>query len=192
MSDYFSTWSLIRTSGFLAYYLMALSLAIGLLSSFSVMKKKKAMFISLHQSTGWAGLLTILFHILLIWQDQYVPYSLKELFIPFLAKNEPFLSALGTISFYLFFIVIGSSDFFIKKMGIKRWKKLHIAVIPAWMMMVFHGILIGTDSTKPWALFLYAAGIVGIAIIGLLRLLNTAVEQPARQQRKPLNQQRQP
>lgn len=171
MTDYLSLWTLIRASGFLAFYFMSFSLAFGLLSSFSVMKKKKASFISLHQTSGWLGLLTTLFHILLIWQDQYVPYSFGELLVPFMAKHETVYSALGTLSFYLFLVVIGSSDFFFKKMGIKRWKKVHLAVIPAWVLMVIHGLAIGTDSSKPWAMFIYASAIAVMIVLGFIRYM---------------------
>ncbi|WML40064.1 ferric reductase-like transmembrane domain-containing protein [Neobacillus sp. OS1-2] len=173
MSDFFSVWTLIRVSGFLAFYFMTLSLAIGLFSSFSIMKKKKARFLSYHQTSGWYGLLTILFHILLIWQDQYVPYSLRELFVPFMAKNEPLFSGLGTLSFYLFLIVIGSSDFFIKKMGVKKWKKIHFAVIPAWIFMLVHGLAIGTDSSEPWALLIYLLSSSFILVLLFMRIVES-------------------
>jgi methionine sulfoxide reductase heme-binding subunit len=171
MSEYFSNWTLIRASGFLAFYFMTLSLSLGLIGSFSIMKRKKATLGSLHQTSGWYGLLTILFHILLVWQDDFVPYSLLQLLIPFYAKNEPINSGLGTLSFYLFLLVIVSSDFLIKKLGLKNWKKLHLAVMPAWLFMVLHGIAIGTDSSEPWAIILYAVGMAIVLLLIVLRYL---------------------
>jgi sulfoxide reductase heme-binding subunit YedZ len=173
LNEYFSVWSLIRCSGFLAYFFMTMSLVFGLLTSFSVMKKKKAALIMYHQTSGWYGLLTIIFHMTLLWRDTFVPYSLTELFVPFSAKNAPVYSALGILSFYLFILVIGTSDFFIKKLGRERWKKIHLAVIPAWLMMVVHGLAIGTDASKPWALFLYAGGVSLILVLGLLRYFDS-------------------
>lgn len=175
MNEIFSIWTLIRASGLLAFYFMTISLAFGLLSSLSIMKKKKTMLVSIHQTGGWYGLLTIVFHMMLIWQDKYVPYSLGEILLPFSAKNAPILSALGTLSFYFFSLVIVSSDFFIKKLGIKRWKKLHFYVIPAWILMVIHGLAIGTDSSKPWALFIYASGCSTIVIIGFIRYIESVL-----------------
>ena len=68
-------------------------------------------------------------------------------------------SAIGTISFYLFLIVIATSDFLMKKLGRNLWGKIHILVIPAWILMVLHGVFIGTDSNQPWAAFLYGGGV---------------------------------
>lgn len=184
MMDYLSVWTLIRVSGLTAFYFLTLSLALGLLSSFSIMKKKKGILVSLHQTSGWYGLLLIVFHMVLIWQDQYVPYSLVGLLIPFTADNEPILSGLGTISFYLFLLVIGSSDFFMKKLGIKKWKKLHLAVIPAWLLMVIHGLAIGTDSSEPWALLLYAAAIAVIIVLMLIRHFDSLYGKQAAEPRR--------
>lgn len=175
MIEFFSVWSLIRTSGFLAFFFMTLALAFGLLNSFAILKKRKAMLLAYHQTSGWFGFLTIVFHMTLIWKDTYVPYSLTELLVPFSAKNASFFSALGTIAFYLFLIVIGSSDFFIKKLGHERWKKVHMAVIPAWVLMVVHGLTIGTDSSKSWAVFIYAAGIILILFLALFRYMESLV-----------------
>jgi sulfoxide reductase heme-binding subunit YedZ len=175
-SEYLSTWIWIRASGFLAFYFMTLSLSFGLLSSFSIMKKKKARLIALHQTSGWMGLLTIMFHMLLILQDKYAPYSLIELLLPLAAKNKPLFSALGTLSFYLFLLVIVTSDFWIKKLGIKLWRKIHLTVIPAWMLMLVHGVVIGTDSREPWAIFLYASSCSLISVLGLIRYLETSYQ----------------
>lgn len=177
MIEYFSVWSLIRASGFLAYFFMTLALAFGLLNSLSIMKKVKPVLLVYHQTSGWFGLLTIVFHMTLIWKDQFVPYSLSELLIPFTANNAPVFSALGTISFYLFLLVIGTSDFFIKKLGRKRWKKVHMVVLPAWVLMAVHGLTIGTDSTKSWALAIYAAGIVLVLFLAFLRSMDSLMGQ---------------
>lgn len=173
MSDFSLVWTLIRVSGFLGFYFMSLSLSIGLLSSLSLMKRKKAKLVSLHQASGWYGLLAIIFHMLLIWQDQYVPYSLGDILIPFYAKHEPVYSALGTLSFYLFLMVIGSSDFFIKKLGLKFWKNIHFAVIPAWIFMLIHGLAIGTDSSEPWALLIYLFCSSFIIVLLFIRIIES-------------------
>lgn len=175
MNTFFTVWTFIRLSGLLGFYLLTLSLIFGLLSSLSFMKKRKILLTTLHQTSGWYGLLTVIFHIILIWRDQYVPYSLAEIFLPFSAQNKPVLSALGTLSFYLFFIVIGSSDFFMKRLGIKNWKRIHLTVIPAWVLMTVHSLLIGTDSSRAWALFLYGSTGSLIVILLILRLTESVL-----------------
>ncbi|WP_052352737.1 ferric reductase-like transmembrane domain-containing protein [Neobacillus dielmonensis] len=172
MISYFTTWTLIRTSGFLAYYLLTLSLCLGLLGNLSVTKKKKGLFITLHQASGWYGLLAIVFHMMLLWQDEFVPYSIAGLLVPFFAQNEPIYSALGTFAFYLFFLVIGSSDFFMRNLGIRKWRKLHYAVLPAWVMIMIHGTALGTDTKEPWAFGLYIAGSAALIFLSTIRYID--------------------
>jgi len=169
ISAYFSTWNLIRISGFLAYFLFTLSLSAGLISRLSAFQKKKSFMIVLHEMSGWAGLLTTVFHMTALTIDQYAPYKLKEIIIPFMAEYAPVSSAFGTISFFLFTIVLASSDFFKQRLGVQIWKKLHFIVIPAWILMLLHGIIIGTDSNLAWATALYTAGAILVMTLYLFR-----------------------
>jgi len=167
--DLFSNWNLIRVSGFLAYFLLTLSIMAGLMQKISSFKNQKQLMMERHKISGWIGMLTIVFHGTLLLVDHYVPYKISELIIPFAAENEPFLSGIGTISFYLFLIVMATSDFFMKKLGFKLWKKLHFLVIPAWVFMILHGIFIGTDSDQVWAIFIYCLGIVFVTTLLIIR-----------------------
>lgn len=125
--------------------------------------------LELHNTSGWFGMLTVIFHAALLIVDKYMPYQVHEILIPFAAKNDPFFSALGTISMYLFLLTLATSDFFMKKLGQSLWKKIHLLVLPAWMLMVLHGILIGTDSAQSWAAFLYGGGVILILTLIIFR-----------------------
>ena len=151
--DWLSTWNLIRTSGFLAYFLFTFSIAAGLMNRLFIFQKQKQLMLELHKISGWTGMLTVVFHATLLLVDTYVPYQIWGILIPFSAEYAPVFSALGTISFYLFLLTLATSDFFIKTLGRSLWKKIHFLVIPAWILMILHGILIGTDSAKTWAAF---------------------------------------
>ncbi|NMD71412.1 iron reductase [Bacillus sp. DNRA2] len=169
VNEYLSTWNLIRLSGFLSYFLLTISLVFGFLQAFAGLKKRKGEFLLVHQNSGWLGLLVIVFHMLMLFWDQYIEYPLLSILIPFSAENEPFYSGLGTISFYLFLIIIGSSDFFMKKLGRTVWKKVHLLAIPAWLLMAIHGIMIGTDSQEGWAKLIYIVSIAVILILGIAK-----------------------
>lgn len=166
-----SNWVLIRLSGFLSYFLFTCSIGAGLMSRFSLFQKQKPLMIALHQSSGWAGLLAVIFHMTLLWRDRFVAYQLFEIFVPFSSNHAPIQSALGAMSFYLFLLVIATSDFLMKKLGRNRWGKIHLLVIPAWILMVLHGVFIGTDSNQPWAAFLYGGGVfLVITLLGFRHL----------------------
>lgn len=178
--DWLSNWNLVRASGFLAYILLSLSIAAGLIRRVPSFQKQKSLFMELHKTSGWTGVLTVVFHATLLLLNHYVPYKIEDLLIPFEADNAPGLSALGTISFYLFFIVMFTSEFFMKKLGHKLWLNIHLLVIPAWVLSVLHGVFIGTDSNEPWAIFIYVIGIVIVVALIIYRYLVQPEDTPKR------------
>lgn len=168
----FSNWNLIRASGFLAYFLLTLSIVAGIMQKLSSFRHQEPLLKAMHDFSGWIGTLTVVFHAILLLFNHYVPYQIREILIPFAAKNDPLYSALGTISFYFFFIVMATSDFFMQKLGFKLWKKIHFLVIPAWVFMMIHSILSGTDSNQPWAIFIYSAGIILVGALLVIRYID--------------------
>lgn len=176
LSEYFSTWNLIRTSGFLAYFLFTFSISAGLMGRLSAFEKKKPLMMELHKVSGWTGLLTTIFHMTILSLDRYSPYEWKEILIPFISQKEPISSAFGTISFYLFIIIIGVSDFLRKHLGVRIWKKIHFAVIPAWILMLIHGTMIGTDSDLPWASSMYTGSTILVITLIILRYLEGKIK----------------
>jgi DMSO/TMAO reductase YedYZ heme-binding membrane subunit len=171
MSELLTVWNFIRLSGLLAYLLLTISVICGIVSSLPILKKKKGDLLALHQMSGWVGFLSILFHLIFIWQDNYVDYTISEILLPFADNEYPFASGIGVIAFYLFFLVVFSSDFMLKRLGKARWKWIHFSVFPAWVLMTLHGILIGTDSTETWVKLLYAASISLVILFLAVRLL---------------------
>ena len=109
--DWLSTWNLIRTSGFLAYFLFTFSIAAGLMGRLSIFQKQKLLMLELHKTSGWIGMLTTIFHAALLVVDAYVPYQVGEILLPFSAENSPVLSAFGTISLYFFLLTMATSIF---------------------------------------------------------------------------------
>ncbi|MBA4537363.1 ferric reductase-like transmembrane domain-containing protein [Bacillus aquiflavi] len=182
-----SVWNLIRLSGFLAFFYLTMSIFFGMLSSFSWLKRKKGLFHHFHLLNGWIGFLAIIFHIVILLYDQYIQYSLSELFIPFTATHKPISSGLGTISFFLFLFILLAADFWMKSMNRTVWKALHLLVYPAWLLMFIHGILIGTDSAQTWAVVLYGSSFVVIVLLFGLKLLEISTLQKHPQMRKRLS-----
>ncbi|WP_068984587.1 ferric reductase-like transmembrane domain-containing protein [Lysinibacillus xylanilyticus] len=161
-----STWEWIRLLGFLAYFYFTISIIFGLLRKSSFVKSHKNLIYHIHQNAGWLGLVTVIGHMLVLLIDHYKPYSLVEALVPFSAEYESILSALGTIAFYLFLMVIMTSDLWMRTMNRSLWKKLHFLVLPAWVLSLAHGVLIGTDSENAFVIMLYvASGAVTLLIL---------------------------
>lgn len=159
-----STWEWIRVLGFLAYFYFTVAVIFGLLRKSSYVKSQKNLIYQIHQSASWMGFITLLAHMLVLMIDTYEPYSIVALLVPFASDYQTFSSTLGTIGFYLFLLVMFTSDLLLTKINRKLWKFLHLLVLPAWLLSLAHGLFIGTDSSNPLVLLFYGVT-AGIAIL---------------------------
>lgn len=166
-----SIWEWIRLLGFIAYFYFTVSIIFGLLRKSPTVKSHKNLLFQLHQSAGWFGFVALIVHMLLLIIDRYEPYRIAELLIPFASDYKPVLSGLGTIAFYLFLIVFLTSDIFIRKMKFPIWKLVHIAVLPAWVLSLVHGIFIGTDTQNPIVILFYSSTVTTVVIVFFIRYI---------------------
>jgi methionine sulfoxide reductase heme-binding subunit len=153
-------WIAIRATGLTGYFLLTLSLLMGI---YSHIPRKRGSILGFHQIIGQVALLFIGIHAYLLIFDNYEPFSVSELLIPFSASYEPILSGLGTIAVYLLIIVILTSDF-MKKVGRSAWKKAHYLVFPLWFLSVIHGLFLGTDTESLWAVALYGGSVLIVSM----------------------------
>jgi methionine sulfoxide reductase heme-binding subunit len=168
----FDTWHIIRLLGFLAYFFFSMSLVFGMLSRISAFKKKKGIFNLIHMSSSWAGLFSVLGHMLVLLIDHYQPYTILEIMVPFEAHYETLASALGTIAFFIFLIVLFTSDVLIAKMKRSTWKWIHLMVFPSWVLMLLHGVIIGTDSSTLWGAGVYGGSVIIIVLLFVAKAMD--------------------
>lgn len=161
----FSVWTTTRASGITSYLFLFISTVAGITMGLRLIKNKaKPIVLTIHQSAGWFGFLFGMIHGSVLWFDQYVSYSISELLIPFTSDSHPILTGLGTLSFYITFLVILSSDL-MKKLGKKAWKMTHMLAFPGYFLSLVHGLLIGSDSHYPWAQVMYwSTGIIVVLL----------------------------
>ncbi|MGE7090668.1 ferric reductase-like transmembrane domain-containing protein [Lysinibacillus sp. NPDC048646] len=150
-----TTWEWIRLLGFLAYFYFTISIIFGCLRKSLFVKSHKNLIYHIHINAGWLGLLTVIAHMLVLVLDNYEPYTLIEILIPFLADYQTIASGLGTIAFYLFLIVLMTSDVWIRTMRRSIWKNIHFLVLPAWLLSLIHGVLIGSDTANGLIIIFY-------------------------------------
>lgn len=162
-----STWEWIRIAGFLAYFYFTVAVIFGLLRKSASIKSAKNLIYHTHIYASWGGFFALIAHMLLLMIDTYQPYSISDLLIPFSNDYAPILSGFGIIAFYLFLIVIFTSDILIKKLKRNIWKGIHFLVLPAWGFSLLHGLFIGTDRDNPLILLFYiiTASLTGLVVI---------------------------
>jgi methionine sulfoxide reductase heme-binding subunit len=169
-----STWSLIRSSGIVAYLLLSLSVAAGLYVS--IRKRyggKGTMWSFFHIAVGnWALYLSI-FHGILVSYDTYVGFQWRELLIPFASHYKTFAMAMGTLGLYALIITVFTSEFR-QAIGMSRWQKLHRINPLLYIMVTVHGILTGTDTGTYWGLYMYLSSALVIMILLYFRFRSSS------------------
>lgn len=176
-------WYLARIAGLLAYLLLSLSIALGLLTSSRLARcwPGVAAAVDLHQFTGLLAIGLSAFHGLVLLGDRYLGFSPTQLLLPFAAQPyRPFWVGLGQVGFYLAALVIGSF-YWRQRIGPRVWRRVHYASFAVYLLVTAHGLAAGTDAGVPLVRLLYVASGLTILSLTAARVLNRPTGQ-----RRPL------
>ncbi|MEN2740211.1 hypothetical protein ABCS02_20635 [Microbacterium sp. X-17] len=170
-------YALIRALGLVAYGVFSLSLALGLASTSGggTLRAidRRAVRQLLHRSTAVVGLLVLALHVLLTILDTYIATPLSAVLIPFTSSYDTVALGIGSIALYAFVLatVSGALRLATARMISERgWRWLHRSAYAGWSLALLHGILAGPDTREPWALFVYASGVLVVMIGWIVRL----------------------
>ncbi|MGA2925001.1 MAG: ferric reductase-like transmembrane domain-containing protein [Solirubrobacteraceae bacterium] len=165
-------WITSRAAGFAALILASLAVCIGLLMSTKLLKRRGPDLIATHEILSLATIVAIAVHALALLGDQYLRPSLADIAIPFVSSYKSLWTSLGIVSGWSL-ILLGLSYYARRRIGAKRWRKLHRFTALAWLAGLVHALGEGTDAGQVW--FLAMVAIVTIPALGLLatRLLGT-------------------
>jgi predicted ferric reductase len=161
-------WYLSRASAMVAYGLLWLSMALGLIITNRLARLWPGgpIAFDLHQFASLMGLAFALFHALILMGDKYINYDLAQVLVPFnSAGYKPIWVGLGQIGFYLLAIV-GLSFYVRKRLGNRAWRLIHYLSFLTFALALLHGIFAGTDSTVVAIQIFYWA--TGAALLFLL------------------------
>ena len=142
-----TAWYFSRSSGTVAYLLLAGSTIWGLLLSTKLIKEQvpAALSLGMHNLLSWLAIFLTGLHALVLLADSYFTYTAANLLVPFTGPYRPGWVGLGIISFYL--MVLTSGSFYVRKrIGQKMWRRLHYLTFAAYLLATFHGVQAGTDS----------------------------------------------
>jgi predicted ferric reductase len=177
-------WYLSRASAMVAYGLLWLSMALGLIITNKMARVWPGgpIAFDLHQFASLIGLAFALFHALILLGDKYINYDLAQVLVPFNSSGyRPVWVGLGQIGFYLLTIV-GLSFYVRKRLGNRSWRLIHYLSFLTFALALLHGIFAGSDSTIVGIQLFY--WVTGASLLFLLvyRILITkfAVKKSAR------------
>jgi predicted ferric reductase len=168
-------WYLSRASAMLAYGVLWLSMAFGLIITNKLARLWPGgpVAFDLHQFASLMGLAFALFHALILMGDKYINYDLAQVLVPFNSTGyKPVWVGLGQIGFYLLAIV-GSSFYVRKRLGNRRWRLIHYLSFLTFALALLHGVFAGTDSSALVVRVFYWATGASLLFLFIYRVLIT-------------------
>jgi predicted ferric reductase len=164
-------WYLSRAAGFTAYLLIFLTVALGVAMSSRVSARVRRgnYTFDLHRFVSVLALAFSLFHVYILLGDRYFAFSVWDLSVPFRSPYRLWATTFGTVTLYLFVIVLVS--FYVRRfIGYRAWRTMHYLTFAMFVLATMHGIFAGTDTSAPWARLIYAGattivtGLIGFRV----------------------------
>jgi methionine sulfoxide reductase heme-binding subunit len=165
-------WLLARATGITAYVLLTLSVLAGLMVKARPfgMAIKPAHAVDLHKTLALLSLTALALHGITLVLDHTVEIGVLALLVPGTAPYRPFWTGMGVLAGELMLIVYVSFGLR-RRIGARNWRRLHWTTYGAFAAATAHGVMAGSDSSQPWALFLYLAAIGAVAMATAWRAL---------------------
>lgn len=165
-------WYLGRAAGFTLYLLLWLSVVTGLGLTTALLDRlipRDASWL-LHRVTTELAFVFLALHLLSLAIDPSVALGARGVLLPFMSDVRQPWTDLGIIAAWG---MVGlAASFSLRRLLRQRgWRLLHYAAFPLWVLALVHGLGVGTDSARLWALFLYLTTTAVVLFLALFRLL---------------------
>jgi len=183
-------WLVSRASGIVALILISLSVMIGLAMSSNALGRPgtKRILAKLHEHVAVTALLAIGGHGASLLGDHWLRPGLSGIAVPFAMAYRPAFTGIGIIGGYLA-LVLGPSFYLRRRIGARRWRRLHSLIAVAWMLSVVHAFGSGSDAHQLWLRVLALAPAIPIAYLFVVRIFKPT---PSRQRHSVEHARRRP
>jgi predicted ferric reductase len=187
-------WYITRAAGLTSYFLLWLSMVWGIAISTKLFQPNVGITYSydFHEYLSLLGLGFVLLHIIVLLFDQFLPFSLWQILVPFTGTYRPLWVGLGIIGAYLFLLV--TVTFYMRKsIGLNAFRGIHMLSLVGYLGATLHGFFAGTDSALPVTRILYVGTFLIVVFLILYWLIVSALskrEQAAAISRSALSKRR--
>ena len=165
-------WYGVRATGFLACFALAGSVIYGLLLSTKLLDAiaHRPVSFALHKDLALVGLALSGMHGLLLLGDHTYAFTVAAIVVPLASPYAPAAVAVGQLAFYVVAVVTGS--FYVRRqIGHRAWRLIHYLAFLGFAGVTAHGITSGSDTSAPWAGWLYLLPIAAVVFFLVYRLV---------------------
>jgi DMSO/TMAO reductase YedYZ heme-binding membrane subunit len=164
-------WYVARSSGIVAWGLLAAAVIFGLLMASKSVRRQinNAWVLDLHRWFAGLALIFTVVHVAAIMLDAYVHFGLADALVPLATKWRPGGVAWGIVATY-FLVAVELTSLARRHLRQRWWKRVHFLSFPLFVFATLHGVLAGTDGRKPMAIISVALVSAAVAIFGVIRV----------------------
>ena len=165
-------WYVTRASGLTGYFLLWLSMIWGLAIPSKIVQPllEGTFTYDFHEYLSLLGIGFVVLHVAVLMLDQYLPFSLLQILIPFIDTYRPLWVGLGVISFYILLIV--TVTFYLRaQIGTRAFRAIHLFSLLGYLGTTLHGLFAGTNSALPITMLLYAGTFLIVLFLTLYWLI---------------------
>ena len=158
-------WYVTRAAGFITYLLFWFSTVLGLAIPTRLFDRwlPRAATYDFHQFISLLALGFLGLHMGVLLVDQYMPYSLAQILVPFISPYRPLWVGIGVFAFYLALLVT-ITTYTRSRIGLKAFKVIHTFSLVSFLGALLHSFVSGTDTSLLAVLWLYGITAATVAI----------------------------
>ncbi len=173
-------WDITRASGFVALGLLLLAVGLGLAIRRGwwdgALNRREV--VDVHRFVATGTMVAVAIHVLSLLGDQFVTFTLADLFVPFASAYRTLGVTAGILAMYGL-IAVFITGFLVVKLGYARWYSLHRLSYGVLALTVLHVLATGTEG---WSFGSIALCTAAVAFVLVSRQRPT---QPARREAVP-------
>ena len=165
-------WYAARAAGVTAYLLLSAVLVLGMTMATRKPLARWPRF-ALEDVHRFGGLLVgtlIGIHVVTVAVDQWLPFTLQSLLVPFTSRYRPVWVGLGVVAAELL-VALAITNHYRRRISYRFWRRAHYVNFAVWSAATAHGIGSGTDRSSPWLVAMFAAATATIAAVAAWRVL---------------------
>lgn len=162
-------WYAARAGGIVAYLLLSTSVVLGLMLA----RKRTPPWpkFAVEDVHRYLTILTGVFlgvHVGAILLDNFVPFSIGQVLVPFTAGYRPFATGLGVVALELL-VAVAVTNALRPRVPHRIWRRAHYLTFAVWSSSTVHGLLAGTDRHELWFLLLTIGAVSAVAAAAAAR-----------------------
>jgi methionine sulfoxide reductase heme-binding subunit len=165
-------WYVTRAAALSSYIVLTTVVLLGISRSLVRISGSRASWVldEIHQFLALLVAALIGLHLLSLFLDPLIPFSLLNFALPIAEPYRPFAVDLGVFSLYGLVIVLLSSWLrrYIKHAS---WRTLHYSSFAIFLLVTLHGVLAGSDSGQPWMILVYLGASAAVVVMTLVRVV---------------------